>query len=736
MRARQISNCLVIVPVSVLRSWEKEAHKVVRMCVPHVEIHVLTSQQSPTARERVLQRALSRGTPHFLVCSNSLLRNWTTAFRGDWDYVVLDEGHAIKNHTAQLTTACHQVCGSQTRRILLTGTPLMNRLQELWSVFTWATSGQVLGTLDSFKERFARPIEAARDKYASEGDVQRGRRANTELQEFIEPFFLQRLKAEYLAGRLPTKTEVVVWSHLADRQRDVYESFLEKAHIQKIFKAEKTSTAVLPAITWLRKLCGHPQIADDEVDYDILEDCPKLEILLYLVNTLCDEGHRILIFSQWTKMLDVIQPVLEEHVNVSRIDGNTKEALRQNYVDSFNDKYSAEQVMLLSTKAAGVGLTLTGADRCIVYDPSWNPAEDSQAVDRCYRIGQTKPVVVYRLVTAGTVEEKMYEKQVHKDGLRRTVFSMAESVERHYDIKELRSMLRLAPAGECETLKKVRRLGEAERHKHHDLLQHHGVLGMSRHDGFYRERDESAFQSGTTPVKKKKPGMVDLTNQEMIFPSPTKKKATPKKTPAPTPKKVPAAGELVIGSSSDESSVVMSSPKIPRKKRFVRSSYQTGDSQLNDTGDHDEDASLVENKSYQTGDSQDGKKSYQTGDSQEDLLSVAAQSVTSNTTGSSDRLPIETIEYINDANLSSPESRMTGDSALPFEAPDSAYESDDDEEKLQEILERVEELLKEDQPRRAMAILMQTLDSNEWVGEEKDQLHTWITVTAEYLKML
>ena len=137
------------------------------------------------------------------------------------------------------------------------------------------------------------------------------------------------------------------------------------------------------------------------------------------MNLFRKNGHRALIFSQSTRMLNIIEDTLQG-VNLSRIDGSTREKERQRLVDDFNSGTGSVDAMLLTTKAAGIGLTLVGADRVVVYDPSWTPAEDAQAVDRCYRIGQTKPVQVFRLITAGTVEEKMYEKQVHKDGIRRT----------------------------------------------------------------------------------------------------------------------------------------------------------------------------------------------------------------------------------------------------------------------------------------------------------------------------
>lgn len=182
------------------------------------------------------------------------------------------------------------------------------------------------------------------------------------------------------------------------------------------------STSPLEAITWLKKLCGHPVLVQHGDSEKLVErsalgqlklQSSKLQALSELIERLCLRGHKTLIFSQSTKMLDIIQRVLE-NIPFARIDGSTKEKDRQRRVDDFNSSIGRAEVMLLSTKAAGVGLTLTGADRAIIYDPSWNPAEDAQAVDRCYRIGQTKEVTVYRFITAGTVEEKMYEKQVRR----------------------------------------------------------------------------------------------------------------------------------------------------------------------------------------------------------------------------------------------------------------------------------------------------------------------------------
>jgi hypothetical protein len=344
--------------------------------------------------------------------------------------------------------------------------------------------------------------------------MDRGERVNKELQELLGPYFLQRLKIDFLKDTLPNKTELVVWTHLSTEQRRMYTEFIGgNSLVRSILAGENTT--VLEAITWLKKLCGHPILVknqDPDTYFDsygmqeAVEQSSKLDILVHLIDCLCSQNHRVLVFSQSTKMLDVIEKVLVK-VNVSRIDGGTKERDRQRRVDAFNDENSSIEVMLLSTKAAGVGLTLTGADRVVVYDPSWNPAEDSQAVDRCYRIGQTREVVVYRLIAAGTVEEKMYEKQIHKDGIRRTVFTTGASVQRYFVRDELSKMLSLAPAGECETMLKVQEI-KTNWSQQQFILSHRGVVGLSRHDGFYRpsgpdkegDGPKPAFPATSTPM--------------------------------------------------------------------------------------------------------------------------------------------------------------------------------------------------------------------------------------------
>lgn len=272
-----------------------------------------------------------------------------------------------------------------------------------------------------FNATFRKPIENARNKDATEQQRKASKKATEDLQTTIRPFILQRLKSDCLADELPDRKHVVIWTHLSPIQRKWYAQYVgsKDGTVADVLSGIKSSPLV--AISWLTKLCGHPILVDKR-EYqkfvigkikreELIALSSKLQVLDALVTHLKKNGHRTLIFSRSTKTLDVIQRVIQNIGGIRRIDGKTKQKDRQKLVDEFNAENSKIDIMLLSTKAAGMGLTLTGADRAIIYDPSWNPGDDSQAVERCYRIKQTKPVTFFRLIAAGTVEEKVRQFQ-------------------------------------------------------------------------------------------------------------------------------------------------------------------------------------------------------------------------------------------------------------------------------------------------------------------------------------
>jgi DNA excision repair protein ERCC-6-like len=505
MRSKTIRKALVVAPVSVLRNWENESSRILSLCT-RVDIQVIASDSSKHARQRKLKQVLEATSPQLVITTFGLVTSSTDQFqhhRYAWDYVILDEAHRIKNPSAQVSQSVESVASDrETRRLILTGTPIMNNLKELHALFTFASSGKILGSHKEFFAKFGKPIEDARSADAANWEVDAGEKAMTELKELLDPFFLQRLKKDYLKEALPEKKEYVLWTNLSPLQRQIYHDYVQSKTSAIADYLSGVSTSPLVAITWLQKLCGHPLLVEHKssgtskkfCDYrpeELLAQSAKLQVMHDLLQSLQQKGRRTLIFSQSTMVLDIIQRVLNDDMVLTRIDGQTKEKDRQKFVDGFNDPKSNVDAMLISTKAGGQGLTLTGADTVVVYDPSWNPAEDAQAVDRCYRIGQKKNVIVYRLISSGTVEEKRYEKQIHKDGLRRMVFTSTGSDTAKYFTKEelvREKVFVLGEEGKCEFLEKLNQRclnNTSHCSPEHSFTSHPGVVGQSSHDIVY-----------------------------------------------------------------------------------------------------------------------------------------------------------------------------------------------------------------------------------------------------------
>jgi superfamily II DNA/RNA helicase len=398
-----------------------------------------------------------------------------------WSMLAFDESHQLKTPSTQTYVQSlalspfdpDNIENYRTKRLLLTGTPVQNNLMELHAVVSMALGPVILGDKKLFKKSFSDPIELGRSITATKRQVEVSRNKSVHLQAVLEPYFLRRLKDDIFKESLPPKRELVIWTHISDLQRTEYRRFLESQTVVDLVNGNVKKSPLLQ-VTWLKTLVAHPilvkirndvETADDVIVDDdgvtsaiktcsidqLVQNSSKLMVLRDLVTKLLKGKHKILVFSTSTKMLDIIQRVLLDiNLSICRIDGSTKQKDRGTVVDSFNNDETI-QVMLLSTKVGGLGLTLTSADRAVIYDPSWNPADDSQAVDRCYRIGQTKPVTVYRLVAAGTVEERMYEKQVHKVGIKNQVLEGGGET-RYFDNNDLSKLFSLGERGECRLI--------------------------------------------------------------------------------------------------------------------------------------------------------------------------------------------------------------------------------------------------------------------------------------------
>lgn len=275
-----------------------------------------------------------------------------------------------------------------------------------------------MGTLPTFQTEFSIPITLGGYSNASEVQVQTAFQCAVALKDLIHPYLLRRLKKDVLLD-LPNKNEHVLFCQLTEIQRKVYENFLDSEEVQSILDGKRN---VLYGIDILRKICNHPDLLhrndiEKEEDYGDIEKSGKLKVLAQLLSLWKEQKHRVLIFVQTVQMLEIIEPfIIESNYTYYRMDGTTNIKQRIPLVDDFN-KNDSIFVFLLSTKVGGLGLNLVGADRVVIFDPDWNPSTDIQARERAWRIGQTREVVIYRLMTAGTIEEKIYHRQIFKQFL-------------------------------------------------------------------------------------------------------------------------------------------------------------------------------------------------------------------------------------------------------------------------------------------------------------------------------
>ncbi|HEY6459029.1 MAG TPA: DEAD/DEAH box helicase, partial [Polyangiaceae bacterium] len=320
---------------------------------------------------------------------------------------VLDEAQAIKNARSQARRALERVPAEH--RLCLTGTPVENHLGELWSIFDWLTPG-LLGDELSFRRFWRQPVE-------QRGDAER----LAALREIVAPYVIRRLKRD-VARELPPKTELQVPVELGPDQRELYEAIRVAAHgdVRKAIRAKgvaASSVTILDALTKLRQVCCDPRLVAMNAARGV-RDSAKLDALLESLTVQLREGHRVLLFSQFTSMLALVGEALRARdVGHLVLTGQTRD--RQRVVDAFEE--GRADVFLISLKAGGTGLNLTSADTVVHYDPWWNPAAQAQATDRAYRIGQTRPVFVHNLYVAGSVEERVLALQERKRWLSTTL---------------------------------------------------------------------------------------------------------------------------------------------------------------------------------------------------------------------------------------------------------------------------------------------------------------------------
>ena len=435
---------LVVCPATLMTQWAHEFHA---WCAP-VRVVILHGSGTAGARAYDLVRRPrafeALGATVFLTTYEGVRIHQATLTRRLWSYVVLDEGHKIKNPDSMVTLACKNF--KTPHRLIMSGTPIQNSLRELWSLFDFVKP-HLLGTLPVFYTYFIRPISAGSFANASGTQAQVAFNASSALHHAIDPYLLRRVKRDVLP-QLPRKREEVLLCALTKEQAALYRSFLRGAWMEKI---EQGKLNMLFGVDVLRKICNHPDLVlhpqkagagrewvaalqkrivataqaavKSSSASDALFRSGKLRVTRQLLRLWDRTGHKALLFCQTRQMLNIVEASVSSlGIQYLRMDGMTSMKARPALISRFNAD-PAVKIFLLTTKVGGLGVNLTAADRVIIYDPDWNPAVDEQARERVLRIGQKKEVCIYRLLTAGTIEEKVYHRQLFKQSLQNSVLN-------------------------------------------------------------------------------------------------------------------------------------------------------------------------------------------------------------------------------------------------------------------------------------------------------------------------
>ena len=536
-----IKHTLLVMPTSLITNWIKEFAK----WTPGMRVKEFHGA-SKVERTRSLEKVQRRGGVT-ITTYTMLIHNWQqlSSYQGRefcWDYLILDEAHKIKNISTKTAKSAYAI--PSKNRILLTGTPVQNNLREMWTLFNFACQGALLGKAKTFKTEYENPITRAREKDATPGEKALGSRMSENLMALIKPYFLRRTKSEVqknkmngkeehsdnrdsqvqsgqavsgaVMPKLTRKNDLVIWTHLSVVQENIYRQFIGLDHIKELLM---TTRSPLTELTILKKLCDHPRLLSagaavklgsrenaaegskgdnsktdtqnivDVPDNVLISESGKLVFLLALLERLREEGHRTLVFAHYRKVLDILERILGNRgFKVLRLDGTITQIAERERLISLFQKDKRYSVFLLTTQVGGVGITLTAANRVVIYDPSWNPATDAQAVDRAYRIGQAKNVVIYRLITCGTVEEKIYRRQVFKDSLIRQNTGDKKNPFRYFSRQELKELFTLEDTRSSSTQLQLQALHSRHRRTDPELDEHIAHLhamdmfGISDHD--------------------------------------------------------------------------------------------------------------------------------------------------------------------------------------------------------------------------------------------------------------
>jgi non-specific serine/threonine protein kinase len=411
---RRSAASLLVVPKSLLANWQREAEKF----TPGLRFLEYMGNL------RTKDTSVFDNYDVVLTTYGTMLRDVELLRAYTFSHIILDESQAIKNPLAKSARAARLL--QADHRLVMTGTPVENNTFELWSQFAFLNPG-LLGNMDYFKREFANPIESGGDEESA-----------ALLRKLVYPFILRRTK-EQVAPELPPRSERTVYTDMAPAQKKVYALTRERyrAELLGLIESEGINDArfkILEGLLRLRQIAIHPRL----VEKNYKGEAPKFEVLLETLETLQAEKHKALIFSQFVEILRLVRRELEERgIKYVYLDGQTPN--RQSRVDLFQNDPSIP-FFLISLKAGGVGLNLTAADYVIHLDPWWNPAVEMQASDRAHRIGQDKPVFVYKIIARDTVEEKILQLQEKKRALVKSIIATEASFFKSLTKEDVRTL--------------------------------------------------------------------------------------------------------------------------------------------------------------------------------------------------------------------------------------------------------------------------------------------------------
>ncbi|VEU19404.1 DEKNAAC100523 [Brettanomyces naardenensis] len=470
---KTIGKCVIVCPSSLVRNWGNEIDKWLgKGALNYLAMDGKTTKSGQIGE--TLQRwagAVGRAIvmPVLIISYETLRRNVSHLKECEIGLILADEGHRLKNGDSLTFNALNSL--NCERRVILSGTPIQNDLSEYFSLISFANPG-LLGSRNEFRKHYELDILRGRDSLASDKEREKGDEKLQKLTEVVSRFIIRRTN-DILSKYLPVKYEYVIFCNLSEFQQKLYKHFITSPEIKKLMKGQHSQP--LKCIGILKKLCNHPNLlklpediegCDDLIPDDYVEPSgygrnrevqtwlsgkfAMLERFLFKLSRETDD--KIVVISNYTQTLDLVEKLCRQHrFGALRLDGSMNINKRQHLVDRFNDPEGKEFVFLLSSKAGGCGINLIGANRLVLMDPDWNPASDQQALARVWRDGQKKHCFIYRFISTGTIEEKIYQRQSAKLQLSSCVVDSNDEVERLFSRDDLRQLFQYNTNTVCET---------------------------------------------------------------------------------------------------------------------------------------------------------------------------------------------------------------------------------------------------------------------------------------------